>query len=158
MKLTAFGLALDVVIVYTSCWLFFAKNPLGVDIIKHGSSAFSRLPLRPGANTSEIATSEQWYKYVTGVELGYYGTPQTSVFLRESAWINSIVVPRVLHTAAPHLVSTWIRNLIAAYILYFGVGSLWCAAIYWIGGRRWFPKASERPTWTDFTDQMQVCT
>ena len=159
MKLSAFGLCLDAAILYSAVLAFFILNPLGKDIAVLGTrSAIGRVPLAQGPNSTVVASTLQLQEFIVGTELGYYGasTPQTATFLAESEWINSFVVPYSIRSAVPHLVSTWLRNLIAAYVLYFGVGSLWSVAIYWLGGPRWFPKVSDRPTWRDFSDQMQV--
>ena len=157
MKIPAVALVIDVILVCTTTWAYFAFNPLGRDIARVGASvALARLPTR--ANSSEPVTLAHWYNYVAGTELGYYAQSNAAspVFLLESAWINSVILPRVVCDAIPHIVATWLRNLVAAYVLYFGVGSLWCIAIYWVGGARWFPKQSDRPSWQDLTDQMAV--
>lgn len=152
MKLPAVAVAVDAAIFVALTWGFLGYNPLGKDLVALGPvAALSRLPTRSGAN----ATAADWLAFATGSERGFYApsTPQTEDFAREGAWINSLILPRAVCAALPPVVATWLRNLVAAYALYFGVGALWCVAIYWIGGGRWFPKLSDRPSWRDLFDQ-----
>lgn len=151
-KLPAVALTVDVALIVALIWGFLGINPLGRDLVALGPSvALARLPTRSGAN----ATSADWLAYLAGHELGFYATstPQTADFAREGAWINSLILPGSVCAALPPVVATWLRNLVAAYALYFGVGALWCVAIYWVGGARWFPNPTDRPSWKDVTDQ-----
>lgn len=68
----------------------------------------------------------------------------SGLFVRETTLYNQIVLggllPENLWTPLPHFVQGWLRNYIAATLIYFISGVLWCSYIYHIKRNVFLPK------------------
>lgn len=66
------------------------------------------------------------------------------LFVKETNLYNQIVLgallPEKLWTPLPHFVQGWLRNYIAATLIYFISGVLWCFYIYHIKRNVFVPK------------------
>ena len=82
--------------------------------------------------------------------------PSLARFHDNNAWLNTLLLPRPVVDALPHVLAVWLRNCLAGWALYYAVGALWCAAIYWVWGRYFFPNAADKPSWDAILTQMQV--
>lgn len=64
-------------------------------------------------------------------------------FHEANAWINSLILPQAVLEAIPnHFLASWLRNFVAANLMYYGLGSLWCIVIYGLLRNRFFPNGN----------------
>ena len=119
------------------------------------------LPARGSSVPASAAalSAQAWFNYALGSDCGADAAarPEAAYFLAANEWKNSLVLPRWLRTALPHVLATWLRNMIAGWALYFGVGGAWAAVIYGLCGARFFPRgAASMPSWTAMRAQIAV--
>lgn len=157
------GYALDAALVGVTAYLL-ASNPLVHDVRAHGVSVLTRLADGPAAGNHTRApvfadpVAQKWYDFALEGNLGRYAAadPSLARFHDNNAWLNTLLLPRPVVDALPHVLAVWLRNCLAGWALYYAVGALWCAAIYWVWGRYFFPNAADKPSWDAILTQMQV--
>ena len=77
---------------------------------------------------------------------------------RQVDWLNGLIepaVPRALWRRLPRFCQCWLRNLLFAQLVYFGVGLGWAYYIYQCFGSDLFP-SQKVPAWRDMCEQMHV--
>jgi lathosterol oxidase len=103
--------------------------------------------------------AKAWFNYLLDADCGADAAsrPEAAYFLAADAWKNSLLLPRWLRSALPHVLASWLRNMLAGWVLYFGVGGAWAAVIYWLRAEACFPRgAASMPSWAAMRAQMAV--
>ena len=173
MRLRHYGYALDLVLLATTGFLL-SRSPLVQHVSRSPGGVASALrslaeggaypptPASAGGALFADAASQRWLDYVLGDNLGALASADAPRFHALDAWLNELVLPRVLPAAAraalPHVLAIWARNCIAGWLLYFVVGGLWAAAIYGPARARFFGAGGGAPPWGDMVLQVQVST
>jgi lathosterol oxidase len=70
--------------------------------------------------------------------------------------VNGALAPRKLVDALPLWGQTWLRNFLAANLIYFGVNTLWAGYIYSAAGKFYFPDARKIPSVEAMAAQARV--
>lgn len=110
------------------------------------------------APTAAEVTTQEWFNYVLGEDLGSAQAryPELAQFQATNKWKNSLILPAAIRDNLPHTIAVWARNMLAGWLLYFGVGFAWAFAIYNFWGSRFFPAGLNKPAWEDMRLQMAV--
>lgn len=123
------------------------------------------------APTVTEVTVQEWFNYVLGEDLGAGSEtmPQLAYFQATNKWKNELVLPAAIRENLPHVLAIWMRNMLAGWALYFGVGGLWAWWIYRVRGEHYFPARKEgapvsddepeprtMPSWRDMRIQIGV--
>lgn len=110
------------------------------------------------APTAFELTTQEWFNYVLGDDLGSAAAryPELVHFQETNRWKNTLILPAAIRDNLPHTIAVWARNMLAGWLLYFGVGFAWAFAIYNFWGSRFFPAGLNKPQWEDMRLQMAV--
>ena len=114
----------------------------------------------PGWLTPAAAVrAQEVYNYVLGNDLGAgvaEASPDVAYFHAMNVWKNELLLPSALTASLPHFMATWLRNMVAGWGLFFGVGFAWSIVIYGVGGARFFPDPTNIPSMGDLLLHMRV--
>eukprot|EP01138_Halocafeteria_seosinensis_P003457 gb/GECG01003533.1/.p1 GENE.gb/GECG01003533.1/~~gb/GECG01003533.1/.p1 ORF type:complete len:335 (+),score=18.83 gb/GECG01003533.1/:1-1005(+) len=95
-----------------------------------------------------------WYNYLMDDRV-YVDDLDAKRFIAFDKWKNDVLLPQFAVEMLPHFFASWARNLIAATLLYHGVGLIWSLWIYVLNGKKYFPK-NDIPTLSTIWQQMKV--
>jgi hypothetical protein len=101
---------------------------------------------------------QQWFNYILGEDLGStsHQFEEVVAFQEANKWKNQLVLPSFMIKNLPHVLSIWMRNMVAGWALYFVCGGLWALWMYGVCRKRHFPKEEDVPAWEDIKLQMGV--
>lgn len=139
------------------------KQPISVTVettVNYVSNIAQTL-MTPGQERMDLVNYT--FDYIFGSELGTpekNNDPVLREFYEWNEWKTSLFLPKVVRDALPHVAAIWLRNYVAIHIVYFGIGALWAAVIYWWKVDNFFPKDKDgnrpMPTWNAIKAQVRV--
>jgi len=167
MGLKHAGYVLDVALLGLSAYLL-SRGPLASDVLSRGPGVLATMADGAAYQTSAAAASllsdpahRKWFDFVLGDNLGHYATLNRDAarFTELDGWLNGWVLPAWVRAAVPHMVACFLRNLLAAYVMYYALNAVWCWVIYRACRDRFFPTEAakkEIPSWDDMLVQISV--
>ena len=113
-------------------------------------AVLASLPSPAGNSTAAAAAPAAYFEYLLGEDLGAGAGGEAAYFHAVNAWKNGLLLPAPVRAVLPHTAQIWARNMLAGWLLYFGVGFAWAAWIFWARGEACFPGGrATMPSWPD---------
>jgi hypothetical protein len=173
------GFALDAVIIGVVAYLI-AQHP-AVETVKRvgfvNALASLPTPLNPNnatgffipegpaaAITPMHLRAQEWFNYLLDEDLGQAAVlrpdlyPELKDFQEINKWKNSLILPQFMIDGLPHVLSIWMRNLLAGWALYYVTGFAWAFVMYGACKRKFYKTDEDMPSWEDMRLQMGVST